>query len=101
MWNQYVQKAVKLKKSSKFEDTVSKLDLHGCLVKIITCKARKCYVDYQGIVVLVSKNRMGIVTTLPKANKLIIVPFRDTVFTFEFDGRVVTVYGNLYNKYLI
>ena len=96
MWNQYVKRVIELQKDSLLEDVVCRLDLHGCLVKIIICKARKCYVNYQGIIVLVSKNRMGMVTTLPVANKLIIVPFQNTLFTFEINGRVVRgVNGNL------
>merc|ERR1712087_635362 len=88
MWCQYAQKVIGSNDKSRmeFNQSVSTLDLHGCLVKIIRSKARRSFVGHEGIVVLVSKNRFGIVTTVPAANKLIIVPFDGTVLTFEVAG---------------
>ena len=86
--------------SSKFNNAVSKIDLHGCLIKIIKCKSRPHHVDCEGIIVLVSKNRFVVITTLPKKDKLIVVPFKDTAFTFELCHRVVTIYGDHYRQFI-
>lgn len=113
LWNKYAkdvmiaakcsskdEKRRKLMKVDKkaFNQEISKLDLHGCLIKIIQCKSRRFYVEYEGIVVFVSKNRMMIVTTLPQKNKLINVPFQGTTFTFELCERLVTIYGDHYRR---
>eukprot|EP01084_Bolivina_argentea_P306648 529917_1 len=83
-----------------FNDIVSKLDLHGCLIKIIKCKSRKYYENCEGIVVFISKNRMCVVTSLPEKNKLICVPLTGTEFTFELCQRAVTVYGHHYKQFV-
>merc|ERR1712087_1042719 len=100
MWCEYAQKVIGSNgaRPKALNQRVSTMDLHGCLVKIIRSKARRSFVGHEGIVVLVSKNRFGIVTTVPEANKLIIVPFDGTVFTFEVAGRIVTVYGELFKQ---
>ena len=85
---------------TQFNASVSELDLHGCLIKIIQCKSRRFYVDYEGIVVLVSKNRFCIITSLPNKNKLICIPFKGTVFTFELCQRLITIYGDHYRQFI-
>merc|ERR1712087_643326 len=100
MWCKYATEA--LRQCRQFNATVSKLDLHGCLVRITKCKSRQCYVDYEGIVVLVSKHRMGIVTTLPQRNrdKLVCIPLKGTQFTFKASERLVTIYGDKYAQFV-
>lgn len=110
LWNKYANRVMskvndkgyrRFTKVNKnvFNEQISKLDLHGCLIKIIQCKSRRFYSDYEGIVVFVSKNRIMIVTTLPQKNKLINVPFKGTAFTFELCHRLITIYGDRYHNF--
>ena len=87
-------------KDTRFNNTVSKLDLHGCLIKIIQCKARRYYVKYEGVIVVVNKNRICIITSSPHKNKLICIPLKGTIFTFELRQRLVTIYGDHYNQFI-
>mmetsp|Transcript_31024 Transcript_31024/g.50323 ORF Transcript_31024/g.50323 Transcript_31024/m.50323 type:complete len:264 (-) Transcript_31024:7-798(-) len=83
LWRQYAHNAMQNVDRAHFNAKIANLDLHGCLIKIIRCRSNSSYANYEGIVVLLSKRRMCIVTSSPLKNKLVCIPFNGTVFTFK------------------
>ncbi|XP_071959344.1 ribonuclease P protein subunit p29-like [Antedon mediterranea] len=74
----------------QFQAKLLKADLHGC---IMTVTKSKCptYIGQSGILLQETRNVFKIIT---KEDKLKTIPKANSIFTYEFCGHVVDIYGN-------
>ncbi|XP_077983316.1 ribonuclease P protein subunit p29-like isoform X2 [Glandiceps talaboti] len=93
LWRDYMKDYLQMDKGynkSVMEIRLQKADYHG---SIITVTKSKClsYVGTSGIVVQETKNMFKIIT---KENKLKTISKVNTIFCVEFEGVLITLYGN-------
>ncbi|XP_033126081.1 ribonuclease P protein subunit p29-like [Anneissia japonica] len=91
---EYMQTHLVKQDMKQFEAKLLKADLHGC---ILTVTKSKCpsYIGLSGILLQETRHLFKIVT---KEDKLKSIPKGNSVFTYEFCGHVVDIFGNQFKQ---
>eukprot|EP00056_Hartaetosiga_gracilis_P019620 m.15169 g.15169 ORF g.15169 m.15169 type:complete len:280 (+) comp7818_c0_seq1:87-926(+) len=96
LWTQYISEAVGLSspnvKTATLQQAILKADLHGC--KLCVTRSRKpSLVGRGGIVLQETENTFRVIT---EQNSILMIPKKDSVFSFELRNFVFTIFGNQY-----
>ncbi|XP_023932718.1 ribonuclease P protein subunit p29-like [Lingula anatina] len=95
LWKDYMKDVINFDKitpgnQSQMEELLLRADLHGA---VLTVTKSKCpsYVGTSGILIQETKNTFKLIT---KDDRLKTIPKPNSVFTFELEGYIITIYGN-------
>ncbi|GAB6033092.1 RNase P/RNase MRP complex subunit [Chamberlinius hualienensis] len=98
LWVDYFRQAVKRNNLTSRDQSVDqselgakllKSDYHGCIMTVTRSKCSS-YVGVTGILLQENRNSLKLMTK----SGLKVIPKMNSVFTFELDGTVFTIYGN-------
>lgn len=100
MWQDYMRDIVDFSRLQGGQDTdknmsenharLLKADYHGCLITVKKSR-NPSLVGQSGIVLMETKNTFKIIS---KDNKVKCIPKENSIFAFELEGLVFTIYGN-------